>query len=516
MRRIAILPANILIPDSSAAWLRSGLPVVFQNDLETATQLAATLVDGQSQAYQVEASQVLRASVELRNQQWRIRVVTIDLSSQMVVDTFVVTEPEPDGVIGAADEVAKHLDAHASVFSTRSEKALQAYVQGIAANGAGRELKSRITELQSAIELDPGFGLAYLSAIDAASPSNPATIHDLLEQASIHRGRFTPLDQARFDAVYARLSHQSLSVQAAASAALLKVTPNSLDALVSLASLRFLQGDSPAGQQLLRRALSLSPGNGMVRSYLALGFAESKRFREAETVYRSLEGSPETLPQLAICVLLEGDTARADGIFARYLKPQETAGEAAVALIHANWLAISGRLPEAVTLLKSSRFASPDLQSLASSQSAIWELMRHDTGNAKADAAAALRISSSPPAKALAIAANAIVSGGKTPESLRNQISGVALSADQKSIVLAYGLFLDTHYAEAADAWRALLVQSGGTDLRSRAMLAASLNRAGKPSEPGALPVLPFIPNVTSSDQFAAVAFSEMRRLLSR
>ena len=56
------------------------------------------------------------------------------------------------------------------------------------------------------------------------------------------------------------------------------------------------------------------------------------------------------------------------------------------------------------------------------------------------------------------------------------------------------------------------LRQSGGTDLRSRAMLAASLDRAGQRRASSGLPVLPFLPDF--NDPYTAIAFNEMRRLL--
>jgi hypothetical protein len=77
-------------------------------------------------------------------------------------------------------------------------------------------------------------------------------------------------------------------------------------------------------------------------------------------------------------------------------------------------------------------------------------------------------------------------------------------------------MFLNRHFAEAVGCWKDILDRSGGADLPSRAMLAASLDRAGKVAAPGALPVQPFIPSLNANDQFAAISFLEMRRLLSR
>jgi hypothetical protein len=109
-----------------------------------------------------------------------------------------------------------------------------------------------------------------------------------------------------------------------------------------------------------------------------------------------------------------------------------------------------------------------------------------------------------------------MASDSKSADKLRAEVNAAPLSADQKPIVLAYGLFLNGHFPDAANAWRALCDQSGDTDLRSRAMMAASLTRAGRSLEANSPRVLPFLPNLTAGDQYAAIAFTEMRRLLSR
>jgi hypothetical protein len=51
-----------LLPESSATWLRVGLPLVLESDLATAVNVAATSVASQSQAYQSQASEVLQTT----------------------------------------------------------------------------------------------------------------------------------------------------------------------------------------------------------------------------------------------------------------------------------------------------------------------------------------------------------------------------------------------------------------------------------------------------------------------
>lgn len=493
-------------------WLRTGLPLILQNDLVTASHIAATSVDSQSQAYRSQASQVLQATLERREQQWRLSMTTIDLTSQMTAEAFVVTGPEAAGVIALANAAALRLDHKAVPFSTGRDDALQLYVQGMTSSNA----TVRADDLRKSIELDPHFGLAYISGIDTLAQQDTAAAEDLLRRASARKGEFTALDQARLNAMAAHMSHSSLPNQVAAAEALLQLTPNSLDALVSLASLRFSQGDVALAKQLSERALRLSPGNETVRLYMALGLFGSRQFREAERVFQSLQGNPAILPQLAVCVLLQGDAARADEIYGRYLKVQQSAADATLPLVRASWLALTGKVQEAVNLLSTSQFPAGDLQSLALSQSAVLEMMRNNKLQAERDASASLAAASSAVAKSLAMGAKAISFEARTAGSLAAKVSATAVGNDQKAVILAYSLFLNGYFSEAADAWKAVFDQSGGTDIRSGIMLASSLDHAGRHTEQKSVPVTPFMPNVTGGDQYAPVAFTELRRLLGR
>jgi hypothetical protein len=255
----------------------------------------------------------------------------------MVSENFVITEPESAGIISAVNTLARRFDAHASAFSTRRDDVLQTYEEGVTAS----DPNLRMNNLQKAFELDPTFGLAYLSAIEVAAQASPAAASDILQRASAHKDQFTALDRARLEVLAARFAHAPLADQIAASARLERLTPNGLDAIVGLASLRFLQGDSSAGKQLMQKALLLSPGNASVRALFAQGLVEAREFRAAEGVFQSLEANPATVPQLALCVFLEGDTTRAASIFARYLNSSRAAAKR-----HCHWFMRTGsRLP---------------------------------------------------------------------------------------------------------------------------------------------------------------------------
>jgi tetratricopeptide (TPR) repeat protein len=79
----------------------------------------------------------------------------------------------------------------------------------------------------------------------------------------------------------------------------------------------------------------------------------------------------------------------------------------------------------------------------------------------------------------------------------------------QGPLAPGYRAFLEKRFPEAISFWQEVVRQSSGTDLRARAMLAASLESTGQMPP---LQVLPYLPDF--SDPYAPVAFNEMRRLL--
>jgi hypothetical protein len=94
-------------------------------------------------------------------------------------------------------------------------------------------------------------------------------------------------------------------------------------------------------------------------------------------------------------------------------------------------------------------------------------------------------------------------------------VNAAPLEPSIKRAVLAYGFFLNARYEQAVQEWQSLESDSGGADLRARAMLAASLDHAGRQESARNLRVEPFVPNLTGADQFAVLTFNEMRRLLN-
>jgi len=480
---------------------------VLQTDLSTSHSLIPVLVNDQSGAYQNGANEVLRVTVTQRADRIHIEAAITDNATQKDRQTVDLSGPASAGVLPLLNELAKRLDSGASSFSTKNDRALQAYVAAVTT----AKVSDRITALTKAVSLDPSFGFAYIALADAEAQSEPQNLNALLQSASRHKAEFTPYDRARFDAFLTRLSHAPLTQQAAAFRAVLQIAPNESDVLVTLGSLSFLNGDTADGTRYLQRALDLNPDNVTVRRALADGLFESRRFAEAEKLLVGMDNNTAVLPELALCILLEGDVSRAnvvaERLFASITNPDVKT------LFRAVWLKLSGQPQKATELLTGANFASPAAHAIAYSELAVWQMMENDFATAKQTAAQAQQFDQRPNSSGNIVALLATANGPS--DSWKQQVNASSLLATNeqaKVLVLGYGLFLGGHYSDAAEIWQNIVQQSGDRDLRARTMLAASLNRQGKTDQARHIKVQPFV--IDFGDLYAAVLFREMSRNL--
>lgn len=112
-----------------------------------------------------------------------------------------------------------------------------------------------------------------------------------------------------------------------------------------------------------------------------------------------------------------------------------------------------------------------------------------------------------------------LLPAGSPPASfLRSQWEAISARSAQSLHVPAtpltpgYSAFLEGRFEEAAEFWRKVIQQTGDTDLRARAMLAASLNGAGRTADASGILVMPFVPDFSDGD--VAIAFNQMRQIL--
>jgi len=511
LQRVAILPANVLLNNGSSEWMSLGIALALEQDFATSPHIAAVLATSDSGAYQRGVTEVLRTTVDDASGVIHLRVTVTDLAKQRITSYGEVNLPSSAGMLAVVNALAKRIDPQCSDFSTKNERAWQAYT--VAAGSAN--VQTRVQMLNAAVSADPSFGLAYLVLAEVLNQAGDRNLKPLLSAAASHRDAFTPLDRARFAALSARASHAPLAQQANATAAVLQLAPNDVDALTTLGSERFLEDNAAEGEKLLKRALELSPDNVNVRAQLAEGLLEVRRFAEAEKLFSGIDNEAAVLPQLAVCLLLKGDAGRANTVFSNYLQQRSAANDRSLFLAQANWIAVSKSPADGVQYLARTNLSQNDLRSLGASQGSIWQSMGKDFAGARKNAALAAGLANAPVPKLFAAISVLIANSDGPVEQWREQVRAAPLEESIKQAVLAYGLFLNAHYPEAAAEWQRLVEESGGADLRARAMLGASLNRAGQSAEARKVSVEAFVPNLTGADQFAVLPFTEMRQLLN-
>lgn len=495
---MAILPANILVDNDTSGWMGLGVPIAIQYDLAPSANLIAGFVHSISGAYQMQAGAVLRTTVESRPAgRLHIQAVITDASTQRNRQVIDVDAGSEAGLIPALNSMVKQISAASTSFSTGNTGALQAFT----AAADTSNLQTRIHQLNAAIDLDPRFGLAYMLLLNAVAGTGAHNTEPLIAQIANRRSDFTPIDRARLGEIIARLEHAGLAEREKAGEAVLKLAPNDVDTLVALGVGRFLQGDAKGGRQFLERALELSPGNANIRQDLVRGFIQTKSYRDAE----KLIANPA---DLAICFLLQGNLTQANATIARVVESLNSAE--LKTLFEANWLAIAGQIPKAIETVEGATFTSRVVQSAGLVQIALWQAMTHDFVAAKKSAARAYELNGT--RGSLAAIAQLLTQAEKPAAEWRHEVESASLDPVSARTLLGYGFFLYGRYPDSAEVWRQILTQSGDTDLHARAMLAASLDRAGRTDEARRIRVQPFIPEF--GDIYASISFNEMRRLI--
>lgn len=505
MERLAILPANVLISDPASGWLKVGAPIVLEQDLMTAHSLVPGFAIDEAAATQNGATRVLRTTIENRNGGIHIEAAMVDNTTHKVVKTESAEASPASMLLTALNTLAKKFDPAAIDFPTKNEAAWQA----LAAADTNNNPQQRAQYLNQAINQDQNFGLAWVSLMDMIAPNRKTDLKRMIDDAKTHSSAFSPFDRAMFTMSMNRLDNAPPGEQIKAANAVLQIAPNDLDVLTVLGNNQILQGDSASGEQSLRRALSLNPSNVGLRFQLARGLMELRKYKEAESLFNSIEKTPAVYPELATCILLEGDKKRADAVADKFLASVQN--EELRPLLHGAWDTLSGDRQKGIDLVLNTKFKSPNLEAIALGEATVWQLMGGDFDGAK---------------KTVGLLAQA---GGQTKElpeivallddkttpiaDWQNKVNALGAPENIKQPILAYGLFLRGNYDDAAKIWQKVNDATHGQDLHARVMLASSLDRAGK-SAGTHIAVLPFTPEF--ADLYSAVSFAELRRLLPK
>jgi tetratricopeptide (TPR) repeat protein len=483
--------------------MKIGVPLVLQQDLASAYSVSPSLVATESNASQLGSQDVLRTKIESRQGKIHIEATLFDLASQKNTATNHVQADSLADLLSAVNTLAKRIDEHASDFSTKNVEVIKDFAS--AAQNSNPQQK--VDLLQKTVATDHSFGLGYLLLVEMLSSVGPQATKPVIDQAQANRNSFTPIDQARWILIMSRVSREPLGKQSLAAESVLKVAPNDLDALALVGGIKFLSGDGSGGDQAMSRAIALSPNNANLQGQYAQGLLESKRFKDAENILAKIQNSPAVLSQLASCILLQGDVVRAGTVAEQFLKSVNNAELQTV--LRGSWLEVTGQRQKALDLLETTKFTNLSVKAIALGEAAIFRFRAKDVEGAKKASALALAADNRPGSFSSVV--NLLINANLPAPEWRKQVEAAGLSPQVKEPVIGYGLFLNGHFDDAAQAWRQILDHSNGTDLRARAMLASSLDKAGKAGEAQKLKVLPFA--LEFGDLYGAISFDEMRRL---
>jgi tetratricopeptide (TPR) repeat protein len=490
-QRLAVLPGNILIADASAEWMRSAVPLVLGQDLSSSSKLIVTAAENESSVYNSDAAEALRTTVEEAGNSLTLSSTLTEISTQRVKR---VLDDRSNNLIVGLNSLAHAIDSHATAFSTQSAGALRLFINATAA----ANLNDKVEGLHRAITEDRSFGLAYIALAQVLTAANDESrVKDVLDLGMQNRASFKPSDRARFELLRARLLRAPTNEQIKAAETLGRLSPNAPDALAALSAGLFSLGRVQEASQVMHRAIEINPQDTALKQALVNGLVLNRKFAEAETLLAKMPPDQATVPQMAFCALLRGDSKRANAVFEKFLS--SVSNTDSKAFLSASWLAASGDLGQAISNLGSAKFSDPRLTALSASQLVLWQIMDKQFDAARNSAASA-----NPVAALLA-------SGAPSADAW---VRKVDVAADERARISlkGYGLYLFGFYEQAADVWRHVSDQSHGEDVRAQAMLAASLQKAGHTGEASKVRVSPFFPDF--NDYYSALSFSALRYVL--
>jgi predicted Zn-dependent protease len=532
------VPATVLTSDESLAWTAKGLPVVLHQDLSTSHDLAPVVAVNDSAAYAANVSRILRTSVDNYHNRLILKATLTDLSTQRNVAEFGVETQSSESFVDSADKLAKKISDGAEPFSTRSDKALTAYLQSFTS-----DQQKQFGALALAVRTDPAFGLAQSNILEVVANQSPEQALLVIQRASPYRDKFTPLDRARFDLQAARLNKAPLPELSKQVKQLLVLAPGDLSALLMLAQVSIAENRLPEAADHLNEAISMDPGNVQARQTLASLYlnthqdeAARKTLRElsalrpndanvmrmvaeaelatghlveAEKAYEGLKDA-HGLMAAAMCQLLEGNPALAQALFdaSAALRTKDPL----LPLSRADWLALNGDRAKAIQLLTSTTMPSPDLQSVALSQAALYQLLNKNLGAAQQLSQASMKLAQSNVPKSFATVSFLVAHGSEPEAEFRSRLQSSELDQRGQVPAAAYAYFFAGRYRDSLTQWEMLLKATPG-DIRSRIMRAATLNRMGRAAE--AVKDLPrlLMPNLSGGDEMAVPAFTEFIRV---
>ena len=331
---VAVLPFENLSPDPDNAYFAEGIHeeilarLATIHDLRVISRNSTLQYQEKSRdlhdiAKQLGVSNILEGSVQREADQVRVNVqlISTQTNSYIWVDTYNrkltdITAVESEIARGIAESLQVKLTAREAqaltVKPTNNSEAYDAYLRGLVFDArtaySNDAQRNAITSYERAVQLDPGFALAWarLSRADAAlyfiRADQTQARRDVARRALENAQELSPnLPETQLALGYYQywvLRDYGLAQETFAR--LSEILPGSSDILYALGLVSRRQGKWDESIAHFERCLALDPRNAEVLSNAAWTYAMLRKFPAALKLYdRALEITPDDLDIVA-------------------------------------------------------------------------------------------------------------------------------------------------------------------------------------------------------------------------
>jgi tetratricopeptide (TPR) repeat protein len=536
VERLAVLPIENLSSDAGLDWRSRAAAAVVVYDLAGAKNIFAQQVDSLSAAQSMQASRLLQGYFFERNGRIGIRATLEDLGQTKTNESFDIDGPASAGFLPLANELARRLSPQARSFGTRNEIAFRLYGEALAA----LDPQSLERALEAATAADPAFAAGYVDqARVLAESGNRERARQIVQEQE--RAKPDPIDRANLQLVAAAASGDPAARMKALDS-LSVATPANANIFTELGAMRYARREFEQAAAEYRTAARLDPEEPQIWNQLGYALAwahDLSGAREALAQYQKLSPddgnaldsqgevsymlgdfksaaeyferaaarNPAEFVKAAEARLMLGDRSGADALFAKHFGPGARAENRGADYQTAQWEFLTGRRPAAMDRVeKLAPALNGDLQALAYSQLAIWELELGDRKKAADWAEQAAARAQSPQAHGIAEICRYIAAGA-TAVPLANQPKLDATSSGSK-MADAYALLFAGKFREAVPWLQAIYGETNpSADGQVRTLLAwAYVETSAIDKAAGLVSIYP-LPLSSGDPLFASVIF---------
>jgi len=471
------MPLENLTSDAGLDWASRGAAAAVVYDLAGAKRIFAQQVMSLSDAQSVRASRLVEGYFVTRNGRLWMRASVEDLSkTTKTLESWEIDGDAAAGYLPLVNELARKLSSDARVFGTSNENAFRFFGGAMGA----KDTTGAEQALQQATQVDSGFAAAYLEEAKLlAETGNRERARQVM--AAAEGARLDAIERANLELQRAAASGDT-SGRLKALESLAAATPADANVVGQIADLRFGRREFQRAALEYRAAAQLDPDEVQIWNELGYALAWSgdlKGAREALSQYEQLapednnaldsQGevsymlgdfkaadeyfekaaarNPGEFLKAAEARLMAGDPAGADALFAKHLgRGQSTGAEYQIA----QWEFLTGRRKAAMARLeKLTRGLSGDLQALALSQLAVWEVQVGNRDGAADLARRAVAAAQTPPIQRVSRAMQFIADpGGGGSESKMTEAIALLLRKDYgEALPILQAVYYETNPA---------------------------------------------------------------------